>query len=68
MELQRTWRLFLLPHSTGIGYQHTGIVAEVCGEAIRTIEGNSNDDGSANGERVVQRYRSSAGLMYVRLG
>jgi hypothetical protein len=59
--------LFLLPHTTGIGYAHTGIVAEVCGAAVRTVEGNSNDDGSANGDRVVQRFRPSAGLMYVRL-
>lgn len=59
--------LFLLPHADGDGYAHTGIVAEVCGAAVRTIEGNSNDDGSANGDKVVQRFRPSAGMMYVRL-
>jgi peptidoglycan hydrolase-like protein with peptidoglycan-binding domain len=38
-------------------WSHTGIVVEAGAEAFRTIEGNTNDAGSANGDGVYQRVR-----------
>lgn len=41
-----------------IDYIHVGIVAEVTNRgAYRTIEGNTNDEGSANGHEVCARWR-----------
>jgi hypothetical protein len=60
--------LFLVPHADGNGYAHTGVVAAVPAPGVlRTVEGNSNDSGSANGDRVVERFRPVKGLMFVRL-
>lgn len=42
----------------GKGHGHTGIVKEVNGNKFRAVEGNSNDDGSHNGEEVcVPKWR-----------
>lgn len=41
-----------------IDYTHVGIVVEVTSRgAFRTIEGNTNDEGSANGHEVCARWR-----------
>lgn len=41
-----------------IDYIHVGIVVEVTSKgAYRTIEGNTNDEGSANGHQVCARWR-----------
>lgn len=39
------------------GYSHVGIVVRQQGDTIETIEGNTNDDGSANGYEVARRFR-----------
>lgn len=57
--------LFFLLHANGQG--HIGIVLENTGGKIRTIEGNSNDDGSREGYEVVRRSRAIAGLRFIRL-
>lgn len=47
---------------------HTGAVDRVLGDGskIQTIEGNSNNDGSRNGYKVVQHERRLAKLEFVR--
>lgn len=57
--------LFFLLHTDGTG--HIGIVLENKGKTIRTIEGNSNDDGSREGYEVVRHERGIAGLRFIRL-
>ncbi len=42
----------------GKGFGHTGLVVNVNGEKIDTIEGNTNIDGSANGNGVYLRSRN----------
>ncbi|VXC35928.1 Peptidoglycan-binding protein [Flavobacterium sp. 9AF] len=49
--------LFLLQKSTYDWY-HTGIVIKVQGDIIETIEGNTNNDGSSNGNAVLNRIRN----------
>ena len=44
----------------GGGNGHTGIVLAVRGDTIDTVEGNTNNDGSANGDGVYQRTRKVA--------
>lgn len=39
------------------GYSHVGLVTVDHGDVFETIEGNSNDNGSANGYEVVRRFR-----------
>ena len=49
---------------------HTGFVTEVKRLSIRTIEGNTNDDGSRDGYGVFERSRfrlPGQGLMYIHL-
>lgn len=57
--------LFFLLNSNGTG--HIGIVLENKGTRIRTIEGNSNDDGSREGYAVVRHERPIRGLRFIRL-
>lgn len=45
--------------STGNGTGHTGLVKEVVGGKLVTIEGNTNDDGSREGVGVFQRIGRS---------
>ena len=49
--------LFLIQKSTYDWY-HTGIVINVQGDVIETIEGNTNSDGSSNGNAVLNRMRN----------
>lgn len=53
--------------ASGRTHQHTGIVTSVTGGTVKTIEGNTNDDGSSNGIGVFQRTRSAGNLDYVRV-
>lgn len=41
----------------GDGPFHTGFVTSVNGEKFNTIEGNTNTDGSANGNGIYKRER-----------
>ena len=47
--------IFIMDFGGGKG--HTGIVTEVKGSTIYTIEGNSNDEGSREGYEVCRRIR-----------
>lgn len=49
--------IFLLQKSTYDWY-HTGIVIGVNGDIIETIEGNTNSDGSNNGNAVLNKIRN----------
>lgn len=53
--------------SNGRTHQHTGIVTQVNGGTISTIEGNTNNDGSSNGIGVFARSRSTSNLDFIRL-
>jgi len=50
--------IMILDYGKGLG--HTGIVQQVDGNNIWTIEGNTNDDGSREGYEVARRKRSVA--------
>jgi hypothetical protein len=39
-------------------YAHTGLIAEVQGNKFRTVEGNSNSNGSRDGECVASNWRT----------
>lgn len=47
--------IFIMDFGKGLG--HTGIVESVTGGVIQTIEGNTNDNGSREGDRVARRSR-----------
>jgi hypothetical protein len=58
--------LFFLLHANGTG--HMGIVLEARTDAtLRTIEGNTNDDGAREGYSVCRRVRPERGLRFIRL-
>ncbi len=44
-----------------VGFQHVGLVTDVSGRSIMTIEGNTNAAGSSNGFEVAARVRTIAG-------
>lgn len=46
---------------------HTGVVTAVGKLAVKTVEGNTNDDGSRDGYGVFARERKLAGLAFIRL-
>jgi CHAP domain len=47
--------IFILDHGGGLG--HTGFVRQSAGGALRTVEGNTNPNGSANGIGVFELNR-----------
>lgn len=47
-----------LRQKTRFDWTHTGIIINVEDEIFETIEGNTNDDGSRNGDRVCRRTRN----------
>ncbi|MXV16563.1 peptidoglycan-binding domain-containing protein [Hufsiella ginkgonis] len=49
--------IFLLKKSVSDWY-HTGLIMEVNGDSLVTIEGNTNNDGSNNGNGVYKRTRN----------
>lgn len=49
--------MFYLKSQGGVAYSHVGIVTEDRGDVVVTCEGNSNNDGSANGFAVVTHFR-----------
>lgn len=60
--------VFCVPGGTeGRTHKHTGIVTEVNGDTVRTIEGNTNNDGSSNGIGVFARTRTASRLDFFRL-
>ena len=46
---------------------HTGIVAEVGKDSIKTIEGNTNREGAREGNGVWARNRQRAGLLFINV-
>lgn len=52
----------------GRDYYHTGIVTVMHADSYASIEGNTNDDGSANGYEMIPRSRGLASKDYVLLG
>ena len=59
--------IFLLKDGSG-HWSHTGFACgDQCLTTISTIEGNTNDDGNAEGYEVCKRTRSLEGKDYIRL-
>ncbi|HYE59075.1 MAG TPA: CHAP domain-containing protein, partial [Rhodothermales bacterium] len=52
-------------HDSGAGLGHCGIVEHVDGDLVTTVEGNSDDGGSREGDGVVRRIRQRT---YFNLG
>lgn len=48
---------FLIRKKEGYGWRHTGLVESVAGTVLHTIEGNTNDEGSAEGYEACKRNR-----------
>jgi peptidoglycan hydrolase-like protein with peptidoglycan-binding domain len=59
--------LFLRPNPPGKKprYAHTGIVVQADADTFKSIEGNTNDDGSAEGFEVCARVHGYRGLDFV---
>ena len=49
---------FFLVRKSPTDWTHTGIIVSTAGETFRTIEGNTNDDGSREGYEVCARTRA----------
>lgn len=56
--------LFYWLNKNGTG--HIGIVAEVNGGTVRTYEGNTNAQGSREGDGVYEKSRQTSGLRFIR--
>ncbi len=58
---------FLRPNPPGVKprYAHTGIVVQAEADTFKSIEGNTNDDGSAEGVEVCARVRGYRGLDFI---
>jgi len=53
------------PGETRWKYAHTGIVVQAGPDTFKTIEGNTNDDGSAEGYEVCARVRGYASIDFI---
>lgn len=51
----------------GTDAYHTGLVTSVSEDSFGTIEGNTNEGGSANGYEVARRYRGWAGKRFITM-
>ncbi len=58
---------FFLVRNTPTDWIHTGIVVSAAAETCRTIEGNTNDDGSREGYEVCARTRGFGSLDFVQI-
>ncbi len=59
---------FFLVRNTPTDWTHTGIVVSAGGETFKTIEGNTNDDGSREGFEVCARTRGFSDKMdFIRI-
>lgn len=59
--------LFLLRGKTPGDWIHTGLVVGVEPETVTTIEGNSNQPGSVDGDGVYRRVRARTRLDFIRM-
>ena len=57
--------LRLAAHGEPFKYGHTGIVVEADGDTFKTIEGNTNDDGSFEGYEVCARVRGYPNIDFI---
>ena len=58
--------IFIMDFGNGSG--HTGMVTAVNGASIATVEGNTNSDGSRNGDGVYERTRIQSSIKgYIRI-
>jgi len=58
--------IFIMDFGKGNG--HTGMVTKVEGQFIHTIEGNTNAQGSRNGDGVYERVRNQSAIKgYIRI-
>lgn len=48
-------------------WEHTGLVIEFAEKVFKTIEGNTNDDGSANGYEVFNQVHGYPGYDFIRI-
>ena len=62
----RPGSLFLVRRARN-DWQHVGIVTARTTTTFRTVEGNTNDEGSANGHEVAERTRAYAGRDFILL-
>ena len=60
--------LFFVPGPQAGFWTHIGIVTEMNGDSFRTIEGNTNTTGSANGFEVCARFRATRTNDFAVLG
>jgi hypothetical protein len=59
--------IFLLMDNINPPWKHTGFVTQVMSATVvKTIEGNTNNDGSANGDGIYERSRSTGSLAFVK--
>lgn len=59
---------FFLNRKSDTDWVHTGIVTDVQSESFRTIEGNTNDEGSREGYEVCQRVRPYGARDFILIG
>jgi len=57
--------LRLAAHGEPFEYGHTGIVVDADGDTFKTIEGNTNDDGSFEGYEVCARVRGYPNIDFI---
>lgn len=58
---------FFLVRNTPTDWTHTGIVVSASGETFKTIEGNTNDDGSREGYEVCARTRGYNKMDFIKI-
>ena len=58
---------FFLVRNTPTDWTHTGIVVSVGGETFKSIEGNTNDDGSREGYEVCARTRGYSNMDFIKI-
>lgn len=56
---------FFLVRKTSTDWTHTGIVSEAGSDTMKTIEGNTNDDGSREGYEVCARIRGYNSMDFI---
>lgn len=58
---------FFLARRTDTDWTHTGIVMEINSEIMKTIEGNTNDEGSREGYEVCARTRGLNKMDFIKI-
>lgn len=66
-EGQGCWIFLARNQHNAADYVHTGLALEFDATTFKTIEGNTNDEGSRNGYEVCSRTRMTANYDFIRL-